>query len=66
MADIRQGCHADIMIFDEASQTDEPDCLILTTRDTVRAIVLVGDTDQLRPVVVSRRENEFLAGYGIT
>jgi AAA domain len=57
--DIRQFYRADVVIFDEAAQTDEPDTLISLTRESVQAIILVGDAKQLQPVVVSGHENEF-------
>jgi AAA domain len=57
--DIRQFYQADVVIFDEAAQTDEPDTLIPLTRESVMAVILVGDAKQLQPVVVSGNENEF-------
>ncbi|KAI9787081.1 MAG: hypothetical protein M1839_003316 [Geoglossum umbratile] len=57
--EIRQFYSPDVVIFDEAAQTDEPDTLIALTRESVKSIVLVGDANQLQPVVVSSLENEF-------
>ncbi|KAI9782810.1 MAG: hypothetical protein M1839_004561 [Geoglossum umbratile] len=57
--EIRQFYSPDVVVFDEAAHTDEPDTLIALTRESVKAIVLVGDINQLQPVVVSNQENEF-------
>ncbi|KAI9769729.1 MAG: hypothetical protein M1839_003605 [Geoglossum umbratile] len=56
---IKQFYNADVVIFDEAAQTDEPDTLIALTQESVKAFVMVGDINQLQPVVVSNQENEF-------
>ncbi|KAH0559413.1 hypothetical protein GP486_004073 [Trichoglossum hirsutum] len=57
--DLRQFYQHSVVIYDEAAQTDEPDTLIALTRESVKAVILVGDTNQLRPIVVSTSQNEF-------
>ncbi|KAH0553421.1 hypothetical protein GP486_006508, partial [Trichoglossum hirsutum] len=57
--DLRQFYRQTVVIYDDAAQTDEPDTLIALTRKSVKAVILVGDTNQLRPIVVSTGQNEF-------